>query len=159
MIKQLNLFLRFYDSLDELNYKKRWIFNNTVASKVICPIDSIIPFQVVRNGSPMSLSSFNLVNIHDDTIINILPLLEDGELVYSTVTGKKDYITYYGSKALKSDIPCGQYYIYLRSTFPLFELYSEIITVKNFRTFESFRVLANSKDYITFDNINIIKYK
>ena len=159
MINQLNLFLKFYNSIEELNYKKRWVYGDTKAAEIICPRDAIVPFQIVRNGSPLTLSFLSLIDAESGGMTDLKALLEDGELTYETTENKTDYITYFGTRALKSLIPCGKYNIYAKSIFPLTELYSEVITVKDFQIFDSFRVKYDNRNLITFNDINYIKYK
>lgn len=134
--------LRFYDAKEKQNFRRSWIYGSGLVEQrergsvitVICPENTIIPFQIRRMRSSRPIILFDLYDADDnyemDLIANTPGTFSDHMRIIQMQ--QADNIVWNPLDSFINNIPCGHHYVTVsdgNSTW-----YSEIFDTVNFNS-------------------------
>lgn len=131
--------LRFYDTIEKQNFRRSWANDAGLedAQLVICPKNSIIPFQLRRKRSLNPVVLFDLYSfdvatndfIFDLNLFTLIPAPTTNHLSIVQLS-QVDQIIWNPKLSFTSDLPCGRHYVKLSDGVSYW--YSEVFKTANF---------------------------
>ena len=131
--------LRFYDSPLKQNWRRCWVhgsgFNDV--NTVICPVNTIIPFQIRRRRSPLPVTVFDLYtwDAASESFVwdmNLFTILDPSDTVGIIQMQQADNIVWYPLKSFIADMACGLHYIAVGDNTTVW--YSEVFRAVDFNS-------------------------
>lgn len=122
--------LRIYEAREQQN--RFVVKGRSSLFTLLCPKNSLLPFQIKRLRSPLNITSVKLVSVNgleDGSEMEIFSNIPVSELDVFSFTDE-DRVVYYGQEDLTNDLPLGDYY--LKITDGSQTWYTEVFRVLDF---------------------------